>query len=185
MLCIDNTVIFQRNVSTDPDGDVITYQVQVAKDNQFSLITNIFTSSGTSQSISLEKGTPYYWGVKASDSNGSTSEYSTIHQFYTEGEGTSNHLPISPILLKPDLSSIVQTATTSLECTANDVDGNSLSFDVYFGINNPPAAKISENQSETTVNVNLASYTNYYWKVVVKDNNEGETIGQVWNFKTD
>lgn len=32
---------------------------------------------------------------------------------------------------------------------------------------------------------NLVSSTNYYWNVLVKDGKGGETIGQVWNFKTD
>jgi hypothetical protein len=185
LLCIDSVVTFHWNASTDPDNDAITYQIQVAKDTQFSQIAHTLTGSGTSQSISLEKGTAYYWRVKATDSKSSSSEYSTTYQFYTEGEGNSNHLPFSPILIKPDLSSVVQTATTTLEWTASDVDGNSLAFDVYFGTTNPPVTKVSVNQIETTQNVDLNSSTNYFWNIVVKDGKGGETRGQIWNFKTD
>lgn len=186
LLCIDSVVTFHWNASTDPDGDAITYQIQVAKDTQFSQIAHTLTGSGTSQSISLEKGTAYYWRVKATDSISSSSEYSTTYQFYTEGEGNSNHLPFSPILIKPDLSSVIQTATTTLEWTASDVDtSDSLTFDVYFGTVNPPTTKIGDNQTEKKLDVNLDASKNYYWKVVVKDNNGGETIGQIWNFKTD
>lgn len=185
LLCIDNIVTFKWNASTDPDKDAITYQIQIAKDTQFSQIIHTLTGSGTTQSISLEKGTAYYWRVKATDSKSTSSDYSTTYQFYTEGEGTSNHLPFSPILIKPDLSSVVMTATTILEWTANDVDGNSLTFDVYFGTTNPPATKVSANQTETTLNVDLTSSTNYFWKIVVKDGKGGETQGQVWNFNTD
>lgn len=185
LLCIDSVVTFHWNASTDPDSDAITYQIQVAKDTQFSQIAHTLTGSGTSQSISLEKGTAYYWRVKATDSKSSSSEYSTTYQFYTEGEGNSNHLPFSPILIKPDLSSVVQTATTTLEWTASDVDGNLLTFDVYFGTTNPPATKVSANQTENTLNVDLTSSTNYFWNIVVKDGKGGETRGQVWNFKTD
>ena len=60
-----------------------------------------------------------------------------------------------------------------------------MTFDIYFDTVNPPTTKEAENQSETTLNVDLASSSNYYWKVVVKDDKGGETVGQVWNFKTD
>jgi hypothetical protein len=29
---------------------------------------------------------------------------------------------------------------------------------------------------------NLNTATTYYWKIVVKDNNGGQAIGQVWSF---
>lgn len=97
-----------------------------------------------------------------------------------------NHLPFSPEIVKPALNSIVQTVTETLEWTANDVDTNdNLSFDVYFGSVNPPTTKIGNNQNAKTIEVELSDSTNYYWKVVVKDNNGGITTGQIWYFKTD
>lgn len=185
-LCIDNSVSFQWNASTDPDGGAITYQIQVAKDNQFSEIANTLTGSATNQSISLEKGIAYYWHVKAIDNKNASSSYSAVYSFYTEGTGETNHIPFSPELVQPVLNSVVQTATTTLSWNASDVDTSDvLTFDVYFGTANPPTAKLGDNQTAKTLNVNLAASTNYYWKVVVKDNNGGETIGQIWNFKTD
>ena len=81
----------------------------------------------------------------------------------------------------------VQGATVTLEWTASDVDvSDTLIFDVYFDTVNPPIEKVTENQSETSLKVvDLSLTTDYYWKVVVKDDKGGETIGQVWNFKTD
>ena len=120
------------------------------------------------------------------ESKNLSSNYSSIFQFYTEGIGETNYLPFSPEIVKPDLNSIVQTETTTLEWNASDVDANdNLTFDVYFGTANPPTVKIGDNQSAKTLDVNLESSKSYYWKVVVKDNNGGETIGQIWNFKTD
>jgi hypothetical protein len=76
--------------------------------------------------------------------------------------------------------------SSALEWNESDVDDNdTLIFDVYFGIPNPPTAKIGDNQTVKTLDVNVDASKSYYWKVVVKDNNEGETIGQIWNFKTD
>ena len=186
LLCIDNVLDFDWNASIDPDGDAITYQVQVATDSQFSQITHTSTISTTNQSISLDKGIAYYWRVKATDSKNLSSNYSATNQFYTEGEGISNHLPFSPVVVSPTLNAIVQQATTTLEWTASDVDtGDVLTFDVYFGTENPPTAIDSGNQSATTLNVDLTASTTYYWKVVVKDGQGAQTIGQVWNFTTD
>jgi len=185
-LCIDNSVSFQWNTATDPDGDIITYQIQVAKDNQFTQIAHSLNESSTIKIISLEKGMAYYWRVKATDSKSLSSSYSTVFNFYTEGSGETNHIPFSPELVKPVLNEIVQTTTATLEWNANDVDATDvLTFDVFFGTANPPITKIVDNQTAKKLNVNLDASKSYYWKVVVKDNSGGETIGQIWNFKTD
>lgn len=75
----------------------------------------------------------------------------------------------------------------TLEWNENDVDATDvLTYDVFFGRVNPPTTKIGNNQTAKTLNTpNFFSSTNYYWKVLVKDGKGGETIGQVWNFKTD
>lgn len=185
-LCIDNAVSFQWNTSTDPDGDTVTYQIQVAKDNQFTQIIQTLTGSATNQAISLEKGVAYYWRVKALDSKNASSSYSSVFNFYTEGTGVSNHVPFSPEIVLPVLNSVVQSSATTLSWNASDVDTSDvLTYDVYFGTVNPPVDKIGNNQTTKTMNVNLVSSKNYYWKVVVKDDKGGETIGQIWNFKTD
>lgn len=185
-LCIDNSVNFQWNTCSDPDGDPITYQIQIAKDNQFSQVVHSFNESSISKTISLDKGKAYYWRVKATDSKNLSGSYSSTFNFYTEGDPEINHLPFSPEIIKPELNSIVQTVTATLEWTANDIDTNdNLSFDVYFGSVNPPTTKIGNDQNAKTIEVELSDSTDYYWKVVVSDNNGGETIGQIWNFKTD
>ena len=185
LLCIDNSVQFQWSSSTDPDGDAVSYQLQIATDNQFTqnLITR--TVATTSTTVSLSRGVAYYWRVKAVDSKNASSAYSSTFSFYTEGDGISNHLPFIPVLVSPEMDQVVTTASVSLEWTASDVDDDPLTFDVYFDTVNPPANVQSSDQSGTTLNVNLSASTNYYWRVVVKDDKGGQTIGQVWKFKTD
>jgi len=187
LLCIGNVLNFQWNASTDPDGDPITYQIQVAKDNLFSQIAHTVTSTTASKSISLEKGIAYYWRVKATDSKSEASDYSATFSFYTEGDGITNHLPFSPILAGPTLNEVVHGApkTTALSWTASDVDtADTLTYDVYFGTTNPPTVKVT-GYTTKTYDVTLAASTPYYWKVVVNDGKGGQTIGQVWNFTTD
>jgi hypothetical protein len=186
LLCIDNSVNFKWTASTDPNGDSITYQIQVAKDNLFTQIAHTLTGTALTKTISLEKGISYYWRVKATDSKNGSSEYSTIYKFYTEGEGLTNHLPFSPTLVAPALNSVVQTTTATLEWTGSDSDTNdTLTYDVYFGTVNPPIEIVSSNQTTTTYSVTVDPSTNYFWKIDIKDNHGGQTDGQIWNFKTD
>ncbi|REE81814.1 fibronectin type III domain protein [Lutibacter oceani] len=185
LLCIDNSINFSWNASTDPDGDTVSYQIQIAKDNQFTEIVQSISNTSTTRTISLEKGVAYYWRVSAKDSKNKASSYSTANSFYTEGEGVSNYLPFSPEIVSPTLNAIVTETSAALEWNASDVDNDPLTFDVYFGTENPPTTIVSTNQTTKTYTVDVNASTDYFWKVVVKDDKGGETLGQVWNFKTD
>lgn len=184
-LCIDNSISFQWEVSTDAEKHPIIYQMQVAKDNQFLQIVKTTEGTANVQSISLEKGVAYYWRVKATDGKNLSSSYSLVYSFYTEGVGFTNHLPFSPELVSPALNGVLNTPSVTLKWNATDVDVNDiLVFDVLFGTTNPPTTKVGVNKAATTLDVNVEASKIYYWRVVVKDNKGGETVGQVWNFKT-
>lgn len=184
-LCISNSVIFQWNNSTDAENNAITYQIQVAKDQQFSQIIKTEAGTTNSTTIVLEKATAYYWRVKATDDQGLASEYSTTYSFYTSGDAVVNYLPFAPDLVLPSFNAVVNSGIVTLEWTASDVDTNDqLKYDVYFGTANPPTTKASENREVKTLDVTTLPSTEYYWKVVVRDNKGGETIGQIWKFKT-
>ncbi|UWY29422.1 hypothetical protein N4T20_05670 [Flavobacterium sp. TR2] len=185
-LCLDNNVSFQWQASTDAEKDAIVYQIQIAKDNAFGQIVNTLDNSSFSTSpLQLDKNTAYYWRVKATDSKGLSSAYSSTFKFHTSGDAVVNHLPFSPELISPTTNAALSTTTASLKWEASDVDtADVLTYDVYFGTTNPPTAKVSENTSSKSFGVTLQPTTQYYWKVVVKDNKGGETVGQVWKFKT-
>ena len=184
-LCVDNTVAFQWSASTDVNQDAVTYQIQVAKDNQFSQMIKTVEGSTTGQTIALENNTAYYWRIKATDSKGLSSEYSVINKFYTSGDAVINHLPFSPALLSPAINTVLTTATATLKWEASDVDATDVvTYDVYFGTTNPPTSKVSENIATKTLDVPLFAAKEYFWKVVVKDNKGGEAVGQTWKFKT-
>ena len=188
LLCINNVLDFQWNVSTDPDGDAITYQIEVSTNAQFTALVHNVTATTTVKTLSLEKGIAYYWRAKATDNKSAVSSYSATNQFYTEGFGIVNHLPFSPILTSPTLNEVVHGAPKSLAIAwnASDVDtADILTYDVYFGTANPPTAKVAADQSTKTYLATLAASTTYYWKVVVNDGKGGQTIGQIWSFTTD
>ncbi|OYX84761.1 MAG: hypothetical protein B7Y83_07015 [Flavobacteriales bacterium 32-34-25] len=185
-LCIDNSISFQWNVSTDTEKNPIVYQIQVATDNQFTQIVKTAEVSSNTTTVGLDKGKAYYWRVKAIDSKNSSSNYSATYSLYTEGVALSNHLPFLPQLVSPDLSATIFSTSATLKWTASDTDvADLLSYDVYLDVNNPPTSKVASSITTTALDVNsLQTSKVYYWKVVVKDNKGGETIGQVWSFKS-
>lgn len=184
LLCIDNVLEFKWNASTDSNGDNITYTIEISKSNQFSSIDFTSTVSSITKTFTLEKGIAYYWRVKAMDGKNATCNYSSIHNLYTEGVGESNNLPFSPELISPDLGSSGEAGTITLSWSASDTDGDALKYDVYFDTITPPIALVSENQITITFDVSTSASTKYYWKIVARDNKKGESISQIWNFKT-
>lgn len=184
-LCISNILTFTWGNSSDSQNDAISYQIQIATDNQFSQIINTGNTSLNSYSVTLDKGKAYYWRVKATDSKNASSNYSSIFSLYTEANAVTNHLPYMPQLVKPVLDATVST-TVDLEWNASDVDASDvLSYDVYWGIDKNNLTNSKANiSSKTTQITGLQATAVYYWKVVVKDNKGGETVGQIWSFKT-
>lgn len=186
LLCLNNVLQFSWNKSADAEGHKITYRIEISTNTQFQFngTTQYHLGLSTNHTFNLEKGRAYYWRVKAMDSKEASSNYSPVYNLYTEGESISNHLPFAPELVTPILDSSEDPGDIILEWTCNDIDGDALNYDVYFDTNNPPTSLISENQSESIFNVSTVSATNYYWKIVVKDENGGQSIGQVWSFNT-
>lgn len=184
-LCLDNNVAFQWNESKDGQNDAVLYEIQVAKDNAFAQIVQTLTNSSLSTNVTLEKNTAYYWRVKATDAKGLASAYSSTFKFYTSGVAVTNHLPFAPELVSPGMNTSLSATTTTLIWNASDVDeADPLTYDVYFGTANPPTEKISENKAPQRTEVTVEAGKQYFWKVVVKDSKGGETVGQVWKFKT-
>lgn len=184
LLCTDTQLNLQWSVATDQDNDIITYDLEVATDVDFTQVVHEISGTAITQSLTFERGVVYYWRVAATDGLNS-SDYSSVFRFYTEGDASQNHLPSGPELVKPLMGAVVNSGIVTLEWVANDVDTtDNLTYDVYFGNSENPIEKVGDNTSSTSMTVNINTSENYYWKVVVKDNNGGETIGQIWSFVT-
>ncbi len=185
LLCTNNTLEFLWSAASDPDGDSVSYILEISQDDQFGTIDFTETSNTSFKSVTLEKGIIYFWRVKAKDSKGLESAYSQVYQFYTEGDAITNHLPFPPQAINPSSGATVSGASTILEWDASDVDNDPLTYDIYFDTAAEPATKVGEDQSEKTLNVDLQAATTYYWKVVAKDDKGGQSIGQIWFFTTE
>ena len=96
-----------------------------------------------------------------------------------------NHPPTAPTNPSPSNGATDISLMPTLSWEASDPDGDTLTFDLYFGIdsNNLELEKtdlIGESYATGTLN----SGTKYYWKVVAKEGKGGETEGPIWSFIT-
>lgn len=184
LTCTNFNLEFDWNSVTDPNGDTVSYVIDLAADDSFTNIVFTAVTTEIFRTFTLEKGVTYYWRVKARDSQGSESAYSVTQSFFTEPDAGVNTLPTAASIENPSLGEELSQSSTTLSWTASDVDEDVLSYDVYFGDTNPPSL-VAENLETTTFEVTLSANTTYYWQVVVKDANEGAVIGQVWDFRTE
>ena len=64
------------------------------------------------------------------------------------------------------------------------IGGGGATYDVYFGSTSAPMKMVS-NQSATTYNPGILSYsTMYYWKIIAWDGNGNSAAGPIWHFTT-
>jgi len=71
-----------------------------------------------------------------------------------------------------------------LSWTGGDPDGDTVTYDIYFGTTSPPP-KIVSNHPETSYSpVELNNLTTYYWQIIAFDEYGASTTGPIWNFTT-
>ncbi|MDH4099641.1 MAG: FG-GAP-like repeat-containing protein [Nitrospirota bacterium] len=159
--------------SVDPDGDLITYTVNVATDAAFaSIVESKSGISGTSvaitqfSSLSGQPSATYYWQVKAVDSNSGSSTYSGS-SFVYGSSGATIKVSSSPsgalVYIDGNYGYLGnyqgQTGATPLAITVepgrHEVRIVRNGYNEYYGSYNMTAGQT------VTVNANLLSYSSY------------------------
>ncbi len=184
LVCTNFNLEFDWSAASDGDNDSITFVIDIATDSEFATVLFTAVTSRTLRAFTLEKGTTYYWRVKARDSEGNESEYSPTQNFFTEPDAGVNTAPTVPELITPLLGERLSGANITLEWTATDSEDDALSYDLYFGDTNPPLL-FAENIDVSSFDVTVSPGIVYYWRVVAKDSNQAATMGQLWNFRTE
>jgi uncharacterized protein (TIGR02145 family) len=96
-----------------------------------------------------------------------------------------NQAPASPSNPNPTNIATGTSISPTLTWECSDPDGDALTYDVYFGTDNPPATKVSTAQTaKSLARSGLTAGTTYFWKVVAKDSKGANTEGSVWKFTT-
>ncbi len=135
--------------------------------------------TGTSLAFSgLSNGTVYYWNVVARNAGGSTTAAGP--RYFTT---FALQMPASFHLLSPDQGRMNENTTGLLRWTSSLY---ATQYDVYLDTLNPPLARISADQFDTTAAYQaLEKNRTYYWNVIAK-NSLGTVVSSdgPWNFTT-
>ncbi len=168
--------------STDGDGDEISYDIHLSTSNPPSLTSADVTGSSFTVATALENDTEYFWQVVAKDGNGGETS-SDVWSFTTMADNGS---PSAPNLSAPaDQATGVSTLPELSWEASTDPDGDAVSYDVHLGTSNPPVLlQAGVMGTSLTPSSDLESDTEYFWQVIAKDGNGGETASAVRSFTT-
>jgi len=96
-----------------------------------------------------------------------------------------NNPPNTPSEPNPENYAINIGIKTHISWTGGDPDpGDRAVYDIYFG-SDPEPELLTTNLQMPNYNPDiLEKNTQYYWKVIARDENQAETIGPTWTFTT-
>jgi hypothetical protein len=96
----------------------------------------------------------------------------------------SNQAPNAPNTPNPEDDATDVSIDTIISWNCSDPDEDPLTYDVYFGTNNPPSL-VSSNQTSTSYDPGILEFgTTYYWKIIAWDDSDASTQGPIWSFTT-
>ena len=102
--------------------------------------------------------------------------------------GTTNRPPNQPKNPSPNNGASSVGTDITLSWTGGDPDGDPVTYDVYFGIDSTPDSSelVSNDQISTSYNPPglLNDDTDFFWKIVSKDNQGHTVTGPTWSFST-
>jgi len=101
----------------------------------------------------------------------------------TLGGGTSG-FPYIPWNPAPENGSIIAILNPTLSWLGGDPDGDTVTYDIYFGETSSPP-KVQENQTEQTYDPGVLEFnTTYYWQIIAWDEYGLKSTGPIWQFTT-
>ena len=180
---VSNTPTLSWQASTDADGDAITYDVLMDENsNPSTSVASSISATSFAVAAALTIETTYFWKVVSKDGNGGSATSET-RSFTTK----DNSPPNSFNLLLPANSATNVESSPSLSWEeALDPDGDEVIYDFYLDQSTNPSTLIAANLTSPLYEfvTLLSGETTYYWKVVAKDGNGGETTSATFNYTT-
>ncbi|MCP4584224.1 MAG: hypothetical protein GY839_21640 [candidate division Zixibacteria bacterium] len=124
----------------------------------------------------LHDSTTYFWRIVVRDRD--QNEYTGPTWSFSALNGPPTQ-PANPI---PPADTTVPPAPIELQWESSELDDEAMEFDVYFGTEaNPPL--FESNRTSMVININdLENHTDYFWKIVARDESGHETTGDIWQF---
>jgi uncharacterized protein (TIGR02145 family) len=98
-----------------------------------------------------------------------------------ESENQPPEVPSTPI---PNDGATDQETSLTLSWACEDPEGSQITYDVYLGSNaNPPIVSSAQDDNSYVI-TDLLFETNYFWKIVARDDGGRTTSSPIWEFTT-
>ncbi len=85
----------------------------------------------------------------------------------------------------PDSASVKQSIRSLLVWSVSDPENDPMTYNVYFGTDNPPPLVLPGDQEKLFDPGDLTYSTTYYWQITVEDDHGNYIEGPVWSFETE
>lgn len=137
-------------------------------------------SSTTYAPPGLAFSTQYRWRIVVRDPHG----LETTGPVWTFTTRPENYPPNAPVGPSPASGAMNQSESTTLAWQCSDLDGHTITYDVYFGTATSPPLVASNVATNAYAPGLLAFGTTYRWRIVARDELGAETSGPLWVFST-
>jgi hypothetical protein len=172
-----STVTFSWNASENTAGYQLTIKNLIS-----GTVTNQLATTNQ-LAVTLANNTPYSWYVKSVSVTSPDGVKSDEWRFYNAGLGVVSYLPFPATMVAPYYGQPVTAVSgkVTLSWTGSDVDNDIAGYKVNFGTAVTPALLV-ENQTTTTLSVDVISGKTYYWQIVTKDAVGNTSNSEIYKF---
>jgi hypothetical protein len=193
------TLVFPENLTQCFEGDIlstteseVTFRWNPSENtDEYELhLTNldtgtiqIFATQNTEIPIRLQRGVPYSWFINSVESSFGNTTMSEVWSFYNAGEAIISFIPFPAVALSPAHgANLNNTNSVTLSWSATDLDNDIENFDLYFGSSAPPEVFASSITDSTYPDIPVTANTEYFWRIVTRDQNGNESQSEVFSF---
>ncbi len=160
--------------ATDPDGDVVSYQFEIADNPAFAGATSSGSQADRTFAVtSLEEDGVYYWRARAHDGELASDWVNAVFAVNAE-----NSAPYGLAILSPALGVVLDGPPEGFSVSnAIDADGDALTYTFVLSEQEDLSAPLAEETiaqglgvtTWTPEDITLTAGTTYYWSVEVSD----------------
>jgi len=183
-----SSVLFQWN----PSENTNTYTLKVTNLNTNTVQEQ--STSNTSQSMALKRGTPFSWTIVSRSNSTTQTAESSAFRFFNAGAPVENHTPFPAEAVSPNRGATLTGVTSiTLEWESSDIDndlaahtvqllGSSETLDqVDFANEATVTYQTTSSQSVSEVAVEAGKI--YYWQVKSQDEVGNSATSEIFEFR--
>ena len=169
-------VVFKWSASANTDS----YTLMI-KNLETDMIRSL-NSNSNELAAPIQRGAPFSWSVISKSNSSSQTAESVVWKFYNAGLPKESHPPFPAEVIKPKSGSSIGSGTITLEWESIDIDNDISSYKILLDTANPPIS-LAGNSTTNSINVDVASGSIYYWKVITTDAVGNASDSEVFQFR--